>query len=345
MGKAKIIQEFKGGSMARTFLIEKYGQFVVRKIAEKTKDGLGAEKLYNQWKWLFDFSRQEEGIFPDTGLFVIDKDKVYYDMEYLDMISLRDLLLQPTLERDHIFALLSTVLHVGSVIAEPITFYDQSYVKYVKNKHLVKMLQRCECISQFNFYNSDEIIINGKKMKNLVPLVNEIMNNKGLMKLLQPRSWFRSHGDFTFQNILTNGGELRIIDPRGEGPDTVYYDISKLYQSCHGKYDLLLEGNYFADTVTHNNIPYIEYGIREGVERFDMVFNVLHDMIPQYYELLDGEGELDSNWDLIARFYEASHFISMAPFRMKENMAITLTCYAIGLEILNDVVQEYKNML
>lgn len=331
--KATILKEFKGGSMARTFLVKKGDMKVVRKVASM-KDGLGAEKLRSQWDWIFNFEGRDSDMLPDVNFFVSSPDLAYYDMEYFEVDTFRDLLIK---EDDINGMILHDILIAGSKIATPInSAYDGGKSTYIRDKHLRKMIERCKDLKPYDFYKVDTLFINGKPYKNLHQLIKEIENDKLLMSYLSPKCWFRSHGDFTFQNILTDDFEVKVIDPRGEGPDSIYYDISKLYQSCHGKYDLLYEGNYKA--WTDGKADVINYKINENVEKFENIFQELRELIPQYYELHD------EHWELITKFYEASHFISMTPFRLKENGAITAICYAIGIQILNEVLEEWNNV-
>jgi thiamine kinase-like enzyme len=332
MGKVNILKEFKGGSMARTFLVDKYGQKYVRKIAANDKDGLGIEKLYKQWKWQFDFCRNDEpGVMPDTSFFVFGKDSGYYDMEYVELGTFLDLLLN---EEDIDGMILHDILKAGSLIAKPVD--EEPKHDYLLVNHLQKMVKRTQSLQPYEFYKHDSIDINGKSCQNLHRILEFIVNEPGLIKLLSPKKLYRSHGDFTFQNILADEYDLVVIDPRGEGADSIYYDISKLYQSCHGKYDLLFDGNYRVWSDGYTDV--INYEILDGVEKFNAIYDELRELIPQYYEIED------EHWELITKFYEASHFISMTPFRLKENGNITAVCYAIGIELLNEVVEEYLNV-
>lgn len=329
MGKVNLVKEFKGGSMARVFLVDKYSQKYVRKVA--INEALGAEKLYKQWEWQFNFSRQNPGIMPETSLFVFGKDYSYYDMEYIELNTFRDLLLA---EEEIDGMILHDILKAGAEIGQPVT--DKVPHDYLLTNHLQKMIKRTEALRPYAFYKYDSVDINGKACQNLHRILKFIVNEPGLIKLLSPKKLYRSHGDFTFQNILADEYDICVIDPRGEGLDSIYYDISKLYQSCHGKYDLLVDGNYRVWSDGMEDV--INYEILEGVEKMDMVYEELRELIPQYYDIED------EHWELITKFFEASHFISMTPFRLKENGNITAVCYAIGVQLLNEVFEEWLDV-
>lgn len=331
--KVNIIKEFSGGSMAKTLLVEKNGVKAVRKVASM-KDDLGASKLEAQWNWLFNFGADNSNMLPYVGFFVSTSELAYYDMEYIEMETFKDLLINNEVDSSEL--VLDKILWAGSKIAKPLQIDVPQDNSYIVEKHLNKMVERCKDLERFDFYNVDTININGKSYKNLHVLIKEIKQDNLLLELLRPKCWFRSHGDFTFQNILTDGSDVKVIDPRGEGPDSIYYDISKLLQSTYAKYDLLYEGNYSA--WTDGRTDTINYKINENVEKFDSIYEELRELIPYYYELDD------EYWELIAKFFCASHMISMTPFRLKENGAITAICYAVGIEILNEVLGEWNNI-
>lgn len=75
------------------------------------------------------------------------------------------------------------------------------------------------------------------------------------------------HGDFCFSNILYSfrTGRVRLIDPRGlteRGEFSLYgdrrYDLAKLMHSIHGRYDLIMAGQYT--------------GGRTGAHAFELAF-------------------------------------------------------------------------
>jgi hypothetical protein len=332
MANVKFLKEFRGGSMARTYLIGKQGNRYVRKIASNNGE-LAGLKLKSQYDWIADFNRKYPDILPKVSFFVIDKETCHYDMEHIEMGTFRDYLMTSP---GYDSTLVHDILNYGSVIASVDTKHKEKKEDYIKNKHLNKMIDRCEIIKDHPIYTSDYLTVNGKKLKNIKALVSEIAGNKNLMDLLKPKKWYRSHGDFTFQNILTDEEEVRIIDPRGEGPDSVYYDISKIFQSCHGKYDLLVPGNYQIKAQQYpDGEVTVDYKILNGVEKMDNVFEQVKDLIPDYYKIED------EHWEIITKFFEGSHFISMTPFRAKENTEITFVCYAIGIQILNEMLEEF----
>lgn len=336
MTKVKIVERLDGGSMADTFLIEKNSELYVRKIAENN-DPLGAPKLKEQWDWLQNNDITVRSLFPKTFPFVIEKEKSYFDMECISLPSLKDIFLDDISFEDIANSnILGVIAEAGATIAKSKKIKVNKNNLYILKNHIEKMADRIEPLAQFNILKSEEIIVNSNKVKNLSQLIEEIINNEFIMNMLQVDSFYRSHGDYTFQNILSDGMNFRVIDPRGKDFDSIYYDISKIFQSCHGKYDLLYEGNFEIDYFDEST-PIINYTILNNEEKFNLIYEFIQNEIEKFYS-----GMIDKNWRTITKFYEASHFISMAPFRMKENYKLALLCYSIGVKILNEFLEECK---
>lgn len=351
MTKIEVLDTFKGGSMATTFLIKKGDKTLVRKVVS-TKTDLGSSKLMKQFDWLKKL-RHNESIVNVERMFNIGQcpitkvESAWYDMEVVEGKDLIDYLLE--LEKFD-KKVIEDFVRVGSEIAEKVSYTSEEPDKdYVTKQHLLKIISRNSADPMHALFNSDTpITINGKKyQKHGMEQIEELLYNEEFKKFFAPNCVHNSHGDYTLQNaIIGSNGKLTIIDPRGEGPDTIFYDISKIYQSLHGKYDLISRGDYCVDISTFNCIYYEFDWDRE--QKLDEYFNYVKKLIPQYYNFKTGNKEVDEhlekNWDLITRFYEASHFLSMTPFRIKESLESAIICYAIGTEILNKVVEDYKNV-
>jgi hypothetical protein len=336
------IKQFKGGSMAQTFLINKEDQKCIRKEVRGDKS-LGIDKLKKQLDWILALDKDLSLQFPQVVEYNFDNNYGYYDMTFYDMSTFHHYIIENGSLDTDIKNILSKIMLFGSELSQKEVVSNKDGVEYVRNDHLLKMVKRCMEVVQKSpefkqIYNSPYLFINGQKYLNLNKLIDRILRDQNLLNFLAPQKWCISHGDFTLQNVLTDGKDFKIIDPRGEGEDTVYYDISKLYQSTHGKYDLLFEDNYKCTFDLNNGI--IDYEILKHTELFDQIYNIILELIPNTFV------NLEDNWHLKALFYEASHFVSMVPFRYKENIEITMLCYALGIKFLNEVLgawTEIKN--
>lgn len=336
----RYIKQFKGGSMAKTFLIVKDGKMYVRKEVGD-KSGLGLNKLEKQADWILDLEPEVAETFPKITTKDFGSDFGYYDMTYHDMPSFRDYLIETGEVNDDIRRIIKEIIAYGAKIASKEEESTKSNDVYIIKSHIDKMEQRCGIVAEKDeifkrfFLNSPTIRVNGELCFNYYPIRDLILKRFDLLDALKPKKWHRSHGDFTFQNILTDGKNFKIIDPRGEGEDSLFYDISKLFQSCVGKYDLFTEGNYSVDYSLNDYS--INYEIKKHEALFDEVFEVIREEIPKAFDL-------EEEWEIIALFYEASHFIAMAPFRYKENLSFALACYAIGVKKLNEVLIKWNNL-
>lgn len=331
----KIVREFDGGSMARTFLIEKNGIKNVRKVVEIDKEGLGYAKLYEQWLWMFNFNKKYPRVFPDVKFMTVEKNKAWYDMAYFNMPTLRDSIIKNSIEEIQP-QLIGDVLAYGTIIAKPVEDYDPRYFdSYFEDEHLNKWFKRLECMKTFNILTNKNLHVNGKKVKTIYQIAQQISEDEELLELLNPSMYYNSHGDFTLQNVLTDDYEIRVIDPRGGKPDSIYYDISKLFQSTHGKYDLLYEGN--VEYEVSDNPDHFNFNIKEHEEKFELAYNILRQIIPLYYPVHE-------EWEIIAKIFEGSHFISMAPFRLKEMPIRAELTHAIGLKILTEALEEWQDV-
>lgn len=335
--KVEYLKQFKGGSMAKTFLIKKGENLYVRKEVED-ESSLGLKKLEKQVDWILELEDEVAEIFPKVIEKNFGEKFGYYDMTYHQMPSFKDYLIEKGEVDDDIKRILSEIISYCSKIANKEYDTQKDKLSYVEKSHFNKMIERCEIVAKQSgifkaFFNAPSLYINGKKYLNVKQIIDEIKKDTELMKLLTPKKWYRSHGDFTFQNILTDGKEFKIIDPRGEGEDTLYYDLSKLFQSCNAKYDLFFEGNY--DCQFSLNDYSINYKIKEYEQLFDEVLDYIKKEIPKTFSL-------DKNWEIATLFYEGSHMVAMAPFRYEESLEFTLVAYAIGVKILNEVLEKWN---
>jgi len=325
--------------MAQTYLIDKNGQQYVRKEVGGDKF-LGIDKLKKQLDWIIALDKDLASQFPQIIDYNFDNCNYgYYDMTFHDMSTLHRYIINQGQIDTGIENILYQMMLFGSELAKQEVKSNKCQINYIVNDHINKMLKRCSDVKNEDFnkiLNNKKLVINGKEYLNLKELINLLYKNDKLITFLAPQKWSISHGDFTLQNILTDGQNFKIIDPRGEGEDSIYYDISKLLQSCHGKYDLMYEGNYQCQ---YNLIDStINYKFFNNEALFDQIYDIIKKLIPITY------GKLEKHWYLKALFYEASHFISMVPFRYKENLEITILCYAIGIKLLNEVLEEWKKI-
>ena len=125
-------------------------------------------------------------------------------------------------------------------------YMETSIKKDIEEVYINKTLKRLNSVSKIipNFSSAKSFTINGKKCKNyLYPKNRGIF--KEILKILLIEKFRPIHGDPTLSNILIKNNLRPIfIDPRGYFANTKSilgdknYDISKIYYSVIGNYDL-----------------------------------------------------------------------------------------------------------
>jgi GTP:adenosylcobinamide-phosphate guanylyltransferase/thiamine kinase-like enzyme len=119
----------------------------------------------------------------------------------------------------------------------------------LKEAYYAKTLKRIDRVRYLiPFADKEEIIINGKKCKNIYFFKDKF--RALTQKLFHVAKFTLIHGDCTFSNtMIDGGGNIVFIDPRGYfGFTELYgdpaYDWAKVYYSLNGDYDQFNNGNF-----------------------------------------------------------------------------------------------------
>ena len=91
--KVEYLKQFKGGSMAKTFLIKKDDNLYVRKEVED-ESSLGLKKLEKQVDWILEREDEVAEIFPKVIEKNFGEKFGYYDMTYHRLPSFKDYLIK-----------------------------------------------------------------------------------------------------------------------------------------------------------------------------------------------------------------------------------------------------------
>ncbi len=118
-----------------------------------------------------------------------------------------------------------------------------------EDNYLTKTFKRLEKVRDLVPFAQDKIVtINGIKCTNIFAIKEKIATE---MRLMYPESFYLTHGDCTFHNMMieTNGVRPVLLDPRGYfGKTKLYgdvdYDWAKLYYSVVGDYDQFNRKNF-----------------------------------------------------------------------------------------------------
>lgn len=179
-------------------------------------------------------------------LYKYEADYSWYDMEYLDWLTITELANQKELSSEEWTTIFFSINEGYSSFNENIGKTDFSYLYQIFIKKALERAEKLENQELKNiFFNG--CVINGKKREGLGSLL--ITNSGVLFKVTHEVGLL--HGDFCFSNILIREDlkEIKLLDPRGgfEEP-SIYgpkaYDIGKLAQSAYSWYDKIIDEKY-----------------------------------------------------------------------------------------------------
>ena len=301
-----VIEEcFDGGSFAQTYLVSfPSGESFVRKHIIKNKENsIHYDKLKRQMNDLIRFDFMSSGLTPKV-IGEVDSDfNFYFDMEYLkDYHNLSDLNTEARQKAlGALFSQMSKFVYAFKREVDGIAWVNQ----HLDNKIFPKFDAYSKLDKAFDtLISSDKVIINSKEYSGLRKLVEHSDKHK-----IKPNSIRPVHGDFTFENILWNGKDVKLIDMDGSDYfDAAELDLGKMCQSVFSNYNswknlespiYKCEGNEF-ECVEH----FLELNL--DAELDNIIFsweNILND---------DRQTIVDKGI-----FYMCMYFIRFVPFRMK----------------------------
>ena len=179
-------------------------------------------------------------------LYKYDADYSWYDMEYLDWITVTELANQKELSSEEWATIFFSISEGYSSFNENIGQTDFPYLYKIFIKKALERAGKLENQELKNiFFNG--CFLNGGKRDGLGKLL--ITNSGVLFKVTHDVGLL--HGDFCFSNILIRPDlkKIKLLDPRGgfEEP-SIYgpkaYDIAKLAQSTYSWYDKIVDEKY-----------------------------------------------------------------------------------------------------
>jgi choline kinase len=336
-----------GGSFADTRIISK----VVRKSTNVVRKEavVGRDKLADEIKWINNLPPDIKPYFPNILNYKIEKKKAWYEMEYYNLQTFRSLLLSKTINKEQGAYILKTMLRL--LFLKFNKRICASTGDYAKKVHLRRVIDRIISSAQKSpiieeVINSRHIFINGKKYLNLPAILRMIEKDDILLKKLEPPFLCMVHGDLHFDNFTVDVNQMPLInfiflDPRGLDNTYNYdYDLSKLWFSLNGKYDLTHEGKFELDYQFEKGdfVSKIKY---TDVEMFK-IFDYLHSEIKKFLYTIPVLKK-DKNWEIRTMFGEIAHYCSNMPFHIKgnkkENLAIAI--YLRGVKLANEFAAKY----
>lgn len=323
-----IIQDFSAGSNATTMLCSNNSETFFRKYSF----GEDSEKLYEQIKWIKNHSDK----LPLTNILKQNKseDSCYYDMPYIkNAVGCFNFVHSEDMEKSwevlkKVLDDLDSKLHTLNVRSAD----ENSIKEYIDKKIFanIKKLEDGKYIKDLLKY--DELIINGKKYKNLNQF-NKYLNYDYLYNLFKDDMYSDIHGDMTIENIICLRNSEKdeenyyIIDPNtGNVHDSPCLDYGKLLQSLHGGYEFLM--NTKGVDVFENNINYL---------RTKSV--VYSELFKRYKEYL--EQKFDAQKVKSIFFHEIVHWLRLLPYKIRKDGQRSVLFYAGFIIVLNEVIKFY----
>lgn len=328
------------------FTPESSNQPVVRKESDAE-----FEDLRKEIEWLVHLSAEQSRHFPLVLDHELNQEPIFYTMPHYPYPSLRTLMLEQKFSSTDCVSVLDNVLQflIEHIYSEN---HRRGTENFIQRAHFDRVEERLRVIAKrsglwHRIIHSDELIVNGSRMVNVLLLLNRLKGDDSLCGKLTPDRTHMIHGDFHFDNLLVDAnresGEFILLDPRGEfhGYD-IAYDLGKLWHSFHGLYDFIHEGLFELEYSIDRRGVFIEFHIREhpATKTFSDCNGEMTRMIVDIPFIAQ-----NTNWFLQTVFAEASHFCALAPFHFekKDSCRKTLARYLMGLVLLNKFYELFES--
>lgn len=233
-----------------------------------------------------------------------------YEINYLDYQTLSYLFVYGGIQP-------GVLTHVIQEIVDMLKKNLWSRKGYVDKSMLLKIYVD-KTLNRLNEWSGNEIlkqkslVINRNQYPNFDSIWDQMLTR--ISKLIDTSEPYHSiiHGDPVFTNILVSNrvGIVKFLDPRGNfGEDTIYgdlrYDIAKIRQCYHGKYDYIINGLFRLEHLEENRFNYHFFPVSY---RYDLDVD----------RIFEGMGmDIDT-----IRVIEALLFFSMIPLHVNKDRQI-----------------------
>ena len=324
-----------GGSFSKTskLIRGKPDNLIIRKEVIPP----GESKLIDEIEWITGLPDPVKKHFPEVMRYNINREPTYFEMPCYNLPTLRTLLLEGVIGAHEALDYLKHIFDF--MFTEVYKERRPTGRNFVREMHLRRIYSRLIEVKNTvylfrEFVDADSIRINGREYENIIPIVNKINQNWEMMKFVTPPYTCRTHGDLHFDNILidTQRDDFILVDPRGNFDYDVFYDLGKIWHSCHGLYDFIHTGKF---SMEQKGLD-IKYRFENGgvLKEYDEILVNLSEVLSEYEEISS-----DDDWLIKTLFSEASHFASVAPFHLKMDgkEEVAILCYVKGVELINEI--------
>tara|TARA_R110001592_G_scaffold164953_1_gene399093 strand:+ start:858 stop:1841 length:984 start_codon:yes stop_codon:yes gene_type:complete len=320
-------KKLKGGSLAGTYIIqneESNKKYVRKEISNKHNREYGFQRWYSQLKRLQRFSLMFPGHFPVVEEYGYENEMAYFDMPFLESYkNCFDVVKKSKseLEINNIFNLIIEKLSV--MHSRTFKSSKNAMQLYVQEEIMNKIQDALKNNRFARFYEYDKVVLNGNVYTSLSKNIEKYIQFGTKNYKFNLESY--THGNVTLENIMYSelNNDVIFIDPYEENIiDNKYNEYSQLLQSCHGLYEIL---NNSIPEVSNNTISV------EHKNTFGLIF--FNELFWKYLKSNLTNKEIN-----IVRFFEASQFIRMLPFKMEADDSKMILFYGIASMLVDDLL-------
>ena len=315
----------KGGSLAGTYLINtSEGEYVRKEISLKTNREYGYQRWYSQLKRLQRYEVLFPDLFPRVLRFGEEGGNAYFDIEYFpEALNCFDYLKN--------YAKEDTIKRIFDLIVEGMNLLHsvkiQSCADSIRLYHREEITQKLEdCWGNRAFKEyalTSTVDFQGHKVPSLYSMLTEYeeFGARCYRELSQVEESY-THGNITLENILycPQTNKVVFIDPYEENIiDNKYNEYSQLLQSCSSHYEIFNE----ASPENYDNLS-----IPRGIQIFNDLFTTF---------LKD---HLSPEELKVVRYFEASQFVRMLPFKIKVAPLKAFLFYGVASFLVHNLLSD-----
>ena len=315
-----VIKELKGNSFSKVLLIEINKKYFIRKyIIKNNENKRHYQKLKRQYYDIQRFNSYCSEICPNIyGEY--DLDYIYYfDIEYLDNYS------HVTINNIDIIYNLLDILNKEIYSTKKLNNNKLWIDNFILNKIKINEYKKLDNIID-KIFNMDTIIINNKKYKGISFIFKNIDFN-----LYTPKYLSVIHGDLTFENILFNNKNFKLIDLDGSDfIDAIELDFGKLLQSYLSNYEYWSKPSISNKLIKEINLT------KNYINTYEYKNNIDNKFYEYWGNLLE-----NSDINYIKKkgiFYMCIHLLRMIPYRYKSNINSCIYCIKEIIVWLNYII-------
>lgn len=222
------------------------------RLVVKSGYGFAAARVRRQAEWIINQSQRVASRFPTVLAVYSDGDSTSVTMLRSDMKPLDDLLLSQSISGAAAADLVASVVAwvaatMHTDLAKPWTCAPEYMIERVKCRLLSIPAEYCPVAH--HLIHGEVVSINGIEMPGLLRSVDRayLALQRFQTVNVNERQFCNVHGDLHSGNILTNGSDFILIDPRGgfDGENTNFdadYDFGKLFHDTECGYSLIKKG-------------------------------------------------------------------------------------------------------